>query len=314
MLTILIASALLAQTTPPLVAGRTVDLSRPGGFDYMAVDARYGRVFATHGGASTLAVLDLKSGATQEIEVGKVNGVQIDEALGRVFVAGSGQILVALDRKTLAKVGELALSGPGDDIAIDTKRQQIYVCHDDGEEDWVVDARTLKLVGSVKIAGAPEYVEYDAKTDRLYQNIKPTNQLQVIDPETKTVVAAWDTAPMQSPHGLALDRASGRAFSAGRNGKLDVFDIASGRLLTTVDIAPGTDQIAFDPILKRVYCPGRGALSVVQETPTGAVALGDVPAPAGAHTLAVDPRSHDVWVSYSNASGAHFAQFTVPRS
>jgi len=300
--------SLLMQTSP-LSPGKTYTVPGGGGFDYMNVDSKYHRVFATHGSAKTLSVLDLKTGKEEEVACGQVNGIQIDSKLERVFVTGGGQTLVALDRKTLSKIAEVKLEGPGDDFAIDTKREHLYVCEDDGDKDWVFDARTLKLLGSVKVAGAPEYVEYDAKTDRLYQNIKPTDQIQVINPTSMSVEKSWPTAPEKGPHGLALDRKTGIGFSAGSNGKLIAFEISSGKILSSVDIAPGTDQITMDFGLKRIYCASRGFISVVQETSAGAKLLGNVASPRGAHTITVDPVTHDVWVCYGNADGAFLKQF-----
>lgn len=312
---IITLAALVAVTqTAPLVAGQTYKLPKDGRFDYMQVDTKYNRVFASHPAAGTLAVLDLTTGKTQDIDTGAVNGVQIDDRLGKIFVGGGDSgVLLCLDRKTLAIERKVTLDGAGDDLAIDPGRQQIYMCHDEAKDLWVYNARDLSKLGTVAIAGAPEYIEYYAGTDRLYENIKPTNQLQVIDPKTMAVVESWDTGEEKGPHGLALDRQTGRAFSAGSNGKMSVFDLKTGKLLATVDIVKRTDQIAFDPGLRRIYCAGAGAITVVQETTSGAESIGDVPSPAGAHTIAVDPRNHNVWVSFSNKDGAFFQSFSVPR-
>jgi len=303
------ALAVLAAFGAPLVAGKTYDLPKGGKFDYMAVDNKYHRVFATHTGAKTLAVLDTETGKIDEVDTGLVNGVQVATKLNRIFVAGGGGKLVALDRETLKILGSVELGGPGDDLAVDTKRNEVYVCHDDGTEDWVFDATTLKLITKVAIEEAPEYVEYDATTDKLYQNIKSTNHLQVIDPESKKVTATWPTGAMTSPHGLALDRKGGFGYSAGKNGKLVVFELASGKIVTTVDIAPGTDQIAIDTALHRVYCPGSGKMTVVQADGANSKSIGDVDVPKGVHTLAANNKTHEVWVCYGDDSSAHIAQF-----
>ena len=46
----------------------------------------------------------------------------------------------------------------------------------------------------------------------------------MIDPSANAVIAQWPTAPATCPHGLALDAASHRIFSAGANGKLVAID------------------------------------------------------------------------------------------
>ena len=56
--------------------------------------------------------------------------------------------LFALDRKSLKILGKVALGGPGDDIEVDTKRNQVYVCNDDGTLDWVFNGSNLKLVAA----------------------------------------------------------------------------------------------------------------------------------------------------------------------
>jgi len=298
-------TAFSAHAAPaPLTAQKTVVV--PGGpahFDWMLVDAPRHRLYATHPGKGTLVVYDLNTKAVRQIATdGEVNGEAVDEADGKLFVAGGNQKVVVLDLKTLAKTGEVALTGPADAIAFDPKNGTLYVDHDDGAEVWTVDAKTDKVTGSVPIAGAPEFIAYNAVTDRLYQNIKPANCTQVINPSTNTVEATWPSAPMTSPHGLAIDDRTGRVFAAG-SGKAVMMDRTTGKVLASVNIAPGyVDQIAFDASSSRLYCAsspkgGPSQVSVVQESATGMTLLGSVPVPPGTHTLAVDPQTHHVWVS-----------------
>jgi len=197
-----------------------------------------------------------------------------------------------------------------DAIAIDPKRGLVFADHDDGKEVWVIDAKMEKIVGTVTVSGAPEYIEYDPVTDRLYQNIKTDDTLAVIAPGRKKVEEVWKTAPATGPHGLAVASADGRVYSAGKNGKLAVLDIKTGKLLASADIGAGVDQIAYDPEKKRIYCACRDVLSVVEATPDGARLLANVPQPKGAHTLALDPATHAVWVSYADATDSYLMKFT----
>ncbi len=299
--------ALLALAPAPLVIDRTVELPKKGGFDAMAFDAENHRILAAHSGAKTLAVLDTESGAVQEIETGSVNGIAVSKKLDRYFAAGGGNELVAIDRKTLKVVGRAPLTGPGDIVAVDTKRGQVYVAHDDGTENWVFDGATLKLLGTVAVEEAPEFIEYDKATDRVYENIKSTDHLQVIDPKTRKVVATWSTAPMKSPHGLVLDKKAGRAYAAGKNGKLVVLDMATGKVLKTVEVAAGTDGIAIDVKQGRVYVPGKGKMTIVSTADSSV--LGEVDLPAGAKNCAVDSATHTVWVNVSDDKGARLVSF-----
>jgi len=301
--------ALLTPQTPIVVPGG------PGGFDWMLVDAPRHRLMASHPGKKTLVVLDLKTSALRQIPTGvAINGIAVDEADNKLFTAGSGQKVVVFDNTTLVKTAEIALTGPGDDIVMNTKSDMLYVCHDDGEEDWVINAKDNSLVGSVAIAGAPEFVAYDPGADRLYQNIKPANATQVINPATGKVEATWPTAPMTSPHGLAVDSKTHRVFAAGQ-GKVVMMDQSTGKVLSSVDIAPGyVDQIALDQDSGRLYCAcgDAGMISVVQTSGTDVTLLGNVPSHVKSHTLAVDPETHAVWVSYSDKTNGYLQQFTLP--
>ncbi len=189
-------AAATAHAGPPLTAHAPLTVpGGPGGFDWMLVDRAQNRLYATHGGTKTLTVLDLNTLALRSVAAGAVSGVAVDTAGGRVFTGGDDHTLVILDAKTLAKTGEVAVSGPIDDIKYDPRNGLVYAAHDDGAEDWVIDPKTQKLVATIAIPGAPEAFVYDAGADKLYQNIKPADCLDVIDPRTNTVIATWPTAP-----------------------------------------------------------------------------------------------------------------------
>lgn len=307
------ARPLLTAQTPLAVPGG------PGGWDWMLVDAPRHRLLASHPGTKTLAVLDLRKTAQKDaltqLPTGvEINGIAVDAADNKLFTAGGGEKVVVFDNTTLEKSGEITLTGPGDDIVLDPKTDTLYVCHDDGAEDWMINAKTNAIIGSVAIAGAPEYVAYDAGADRLYQNIKPANITQVINPVTHAVEASWPTAPMTSPHGLAIDTKTHRVFAAGQ-GKVVMLDQKTGKLLASVAIAPGyVDQIALDSDKKRIYCAcgDAGVISVVGETITGMTLLGTVPTQKKSHTLAVDPTTHAVWISYTDATSSYLQQYTAP--
>jgi DNA-binding beta-propeller fold protein YncE len=295
----------LTGETPILVPGGA------GGYDWMAVDTTERRLLATHKGKGTLVVLDLTSGTkVTSIPVGAAQGIAVDAADGKYFVGDEDEHkVVVLDQKTLEKKNEIPVTGPVDAVALDPKRHLIFADCDNGTEVWVIDARSEKIVGTVKVSGAPEWIEYDPATDRLYQNVKTDATVQVIAPDEKKVKEVWKTAPATGPHGLAVDTAAGRVYTAGNNGKLAVLDIKTGKLLASADIGTGVDQIAFDPEKKRIYCACRSVLSVVEATPDGAKLLANVPQPKGAHTLAVDPATHAIWVSYADATESFLMKF-----
>lgn len=297
----------------PLTAGKPIVVpGGAGGFDWMRVDASSRRLFATHKGTKSLAVLDLKTEKPlPSPSVGTAQGVAIDQADNKIFLGDEEEHkVVVLDYRTLKVKSEIPVSGPVDDLMFCPINGMVYADKDDGTDVWVINAKTEKLVTSIHIPEAPEKIEYDRTSNRIYQNIKSNNTVQVIDPHTNKVVKTLDTAPATGPHGLVIDERAQRLFTAGSNGKLVVFDLKSGRSLGSVDIAPGVDQIAFDPGNKRIYCACRDAISVAEETDAGLRFIGNVPTPPRAHTLTVDPQTHAVWTCYADKQNSYLLKLT----
>jgi hypothetical protein len=67
-------------------------------------------------------------------------------------------------------------------------------------------------------------------------------------------------------------------------------------------IGRGPDAVAFDPGLKRIYATGLGGeVSVTQQLGADAYRnLDIVSTHFAAHTLAIDPRTHEVYVGYGS--------------
>ena len=314
-LSLLAASAVPASPVPsaaagssPLSAGPPVVVPRkPGYFDYLTVDAKYRRLLAAHSANDQLAIVDMEAGKVlQQVDLGDGaggSGVAVDERDGKYFVGTAADKVVDINRKNMVLQADIGLPGPVDAIALDTANDTLYADEDNGTRIWAINAKTDKLVATIAVPAAPEYVDYDPVSDRIYQNIKPEpSMVLAVDPKTNTVVGRWPAAPATRVHGLAIDGATGRVFSVGINGKLVVLDVKTGTVVTTVEVEGRVDQIAFDPGNKRVYCPsGTGVMTIVQESDTGASVLGTVAIPRGTHSLAVDPKTHDVWISYGAA-------------
>jgi DNA-binding beta-propeller fold protein YncE len=282
-----------------------------GGFDFLQVDQQLHRLLADHTGNKSLDVFNLPDGKLIKIvATGAAQGVALDLAHDSYYVTVSDQKkLVEVDRRALGVSGSVELPGPPDALSYFPKTGMVYVDHDDGEDLWVIDPVARKIVSTISIPTAPEYILYDPEFDGLFQNIKSKPVTLVIDAKANTVAQTWSTLPAEKPHGLAIDPKTRRLFSAGGNGKLVVLDCTTGVCLKSVDIAPGVDQIAFDPGNQRIYCAsGQGKLSVLQETVEGAKSLGEIETPKGAHTLAVDPDTHSVWIAFAKDGAAYIAE------
>ena len=83
---------------------------------------------------------------------------------------------------------------------------------------------------------------------------------------------------------------------------LVVFDLESHSVTASIPIGGGPDSIAFDAGLHRIYTAGKaGVMTVIQQSsPDTYEVLDSIELHYGAHTLAVDPATNDVYVGYAS--------------
>src|SRR5580700_2873822 len=312
----LTARAASADPTPaPLLAKPAITIPRaPGSFDYLNVDPDRHYLLVDHSGSHTLDVFKLDTGVLlRQILVGNSRGAVVDMKDRKFFVSTSDAILAVVDRDNLVLNDKVAMPAALDALAFDPKNDTLYIDEGGGTHIFTVNGKTNKPGPAVTIPEDPEYINYDPATDKIYQNIVSTNSVVVVDPATNAVTATWSTLPATAPHGQAIDSQTGRVFAVGTNGILVALDIKTGALIAQAPVAPRVDQIVFDPGTMRVYCAsGTGIVSVVQETTAGLTALGDVVVPEHAHTITVDPGTHNVWIAYGGAHDDFIMQLTPP--
>jgi DNA-binding beta-propeller fold protein YncE len=169
-----------------------------------------------------------------------------------------------------------------------------------GKNATVIDAAAGKAVGTVELGGMPEVGRADGK-GTVWVNLEDTSEVVRIDSKKMAVTARWKLAPCEEPTGLAYDGKNGRLFVGCGNKMMAVLDATSGKVVTTVPIGPGVDGTEFDPATGLVFnsCGGDdGTLAVVKRSgPDKYVALESVATQPRAKTLAVDSKTHKVFLS-----------------
>jgi DNA-binding beta-propeller fold protein YncE len=314
---LVLAGALLASAAsaaPALRAEKPIEIAAaPQRFDLMTVDVARRRLLAAHSGAGTLAIVNLTTKKLlREVPVGHAAGVAVDARDGKYFV-GTQEGVAVIDRNSLKKTGMIATPGPADALLFDRRNDRLYATHDDGTELWVIDARHDRRIGSIALPGAPELMALDPQTYRLYLAIKSRDAVVAIAPSTGKITAQWPTAPTASPHGVAVDLKDRLLFVAGHGGTLAVFALPTGRKLPNVALGGGpVDQIAFDALARRLYCPAHGSLVAVKVSAAGESVIGSIAIPKTAHSVAIDPRTHLVWIAYADNGHAYVQAFAPP--
>jgi DNA-binding beta-propeller fold protein YncE len=291
------------------------------GFDYVTVDAQRRRVYAAHGGARRLLIVDADSGAiVGQVAVGQVRGVAVDPATGHVYVGTGDDEVSEVDPVALKVVNHLDVGGSVDAIAYDATNGRIYADEDDGTKVWVVDAKTFKLVKTIAIPGhKPEYLAINPKTHEVYQNIDNLNEVAVIDPTSMSVSRTIATPELVHNHPLQYDAEFDQIVTGGTDaadktkGVLSAYSPKGTKLGQT-----GTarfDQCDLDPTQHIVSCAGGGGVSRFQLIRGGAPKLLDTTmVDAGVHTNAIDPKTHAVFTVWGDRDGkGDFMQRFTPQ-
>jgi DNA-binding beta-propeller fold protein YncE len=267
------------------------------GWDLLAVDD--GRVYLSHG--TVVQVVDEKTGKlVGTIEgMNRVHGIALVPDLHEGFATcGVDTTVVIFDLKTLKPVKKLTINGVNPDaILYDPASKRVFAFNGRSNNATVIDAATHDIVGLVALPGKPELPAADGR-GMMFVNLEDTSMMSAIDTKTLTVKTSWSLAPGTEPTGLAIDTATHRLFSACNNQLMVVSDYDAGKVVTTLPIGERVDGAAFDPGLKRAYAScGDGTLAVIQEKDKNTFSVFDnVPTQPGARTIALDARTHHLFL------------------
>ncbi|HZR23548.1 MAG TPA: hypothetical protein VFA59_08185, partial [Vicinamibacterales bacterium] len=144
---------------------------------------------------------------------------------------------------------------------------------------------------------APEAAAADGK-GHIFVNNEGKHTIQVIDVKTWKATASWPLAPCEGPTGIAYDAAANRIFS-GCNKTSVVLDASTGKVVATIANGSRVDALGWDPGKKLIYIPNgaEGNVTVVhQDSADAYTVVATVPTFAGAKTIAVDTKSHNVYL------------------
>jgi YVTN family beta-propeller protein len=309
----LLASSLVAATSYKVV--KSIPLGGSGGWDYLTADSQNRRLYVSHG--TEVDVLNLNTGAV----VGKipntngVHGIAIADDLHRGFISdGRDNQVTIFNLKTLAVISTVKAGTNPDGILYDPFSNRVFAFNGRSNDMTVIDAKTGKIAGTVPLGGKPEFPVTDAQGN-IYVNIEDKSEIVHLDPNTLTIKNRWPVAPCESPSGLAIDAKYQRLFPVCDNKMMAVIDAGTGKVVTTVPIGEGPDAAGFDPDKKLVFSSnGEGTLTVVrQETPNRYTVAQNVQTQRGARTMALDLKTHKVYLAAAEFGPAPAASADNPR-
>jgi len=313
------AVALASPRAPRGPLRLVADIPLPGPanrFDYQSIDPAAGRLYISHMDAGQLVVFDLNSSrVVGEVDgVARVTGVLAVPAVHSVYVSAPGGHQVAvIDDRTLAIKGRVGPIRFPDGIAYAPLVHKVFVSDESGGADVVIDAATNTKRATIALGGEAGNTHYDSVSHCVLAAVQTKNQLVAIDPVRERVVQRYDLPGSDGPHGFTLDEAGRLAFvSSEGSGVLQVVDLRTMRVLSTHRVGDDPDVLAWDPGWRRLYVASEsGVVSAFEADGAVVRPLGDLRAPH-AHTVAVDPRTHLVYLPLQNLGGRPVLRVLTP--
>ncbi|HXI32211.1 MAG TPA: hypothetical protein VNG89_27415 [Vicinamibacterales bacterium] len=278
------------------------DIKGDGGTDYVAVESATGRVFVSRG--THMMVVEGRTGKVigDIPDTPGVHGAGLATKAGHGFTTNGGNSMVTMfDLKTLAVIKQIKVEQGGlDGIMYDEPDDKIILTNHSRPIGTLtaLDPHTGDIVGTAELEDtAPEGAAADGK-GHIFVNNESKHTIQVIDVKTWKATASWPLAPCEGPTGIAYDKATNRIFS-GCNKTSVVLDASTGKVVATIENGTRVDALGWDPSKKLIYIPngGEGNVTVVhQDSADKYSVVATVPTFAGAKTITVDAKTHNVYL------------------
>ena len=292
----------LAQASGYHVVNK-IALGGEGGWDYLAVDSAAQRLYVSHATKVIVVYLASRKTVGEIANTLGVHGIALAPDLKRGFTSNGRDATVTIfDLDTLAVIGTAKTGGNPDAILYEPATKRVFTFNRTRTaaeaSTTVIDAVKGEVIKTVMLGGRPEFSVTDGK-GTVFVNLDDKSEIAVIVAKTLTIKSRWSLAPGDAPSGLALDAKKRRLYAVCENKKMVVMDANNGKVIAEAPIGAGTDGAAFDAGTGLAFSSngGDGTLSVVRETAPGKFASETVTTQRGARTIALDPKTHRLYLS-----------------
>jgi DNA-binding beta-propeller fold protein YncE len=269
-----------------------------GGWDYVTLDNTNRRLYVSHGTAVEVVDPDAGKVVGRIDQLHGVHGIAIAADLGKGFITnGQSNSVTIFDLKTLAKTGEPATGKNPDAVCYEPKTKRIFAMNHSGNDATAIDARSGEVLKTFPLGPAPEFCAVDG-AGKLYVNLEGSSEVVEIDAAKNEVSRRGSLSPAEAPTGLAIDVKNKKLFAACSGSKsMAVVDIPSFKVVATPAVGQGTDGAGFDAGTGLAFSSnGEGTLSIVKLAGGKYDTVDTVTTERGARTMAVDEKTHRVYL------------------
>lgn len=298
-LTVAIAFQLEAQTTGFHLIKKTV-IGGEGGWDYLSVDSQNRRLYVSHGTQVEVLNADTheKIGTIQGLQ--GVHGVIAVPEIGRgITTNGRTNTATIFDLKTLKPIVELPTGKNPDALLYDAFSKRVFIFNHSDVNTTAIDLAAGKVVGTIDLGGTALEAGATDENGTIFVNLEDVSEIVSFDAKTLTIKNRWKLTPGEEPTGLAIDTKTKRLFAVCHNEMMLVIDSEKGNIVAQLPIGKRVDGVAFDAKLKMAFSSnGEGSITVVEEVSANEFKVVEtIKTEPGARTIALDPKTHHVFVS-----------------
>ena len=295
------------------------DLPGPAGkrFDYLTIDEDDRYLLSAHlaAGQTYVIALDTNKVVATITDTPGAEGVEYVPELKKFYTSNAyDNTIGVVDLKQMKVIKKIKTEAKPDGSAYAAPFHKLYVSDERGKAEAVVDVTKDEVVRTIHFDSETGMPQYDPVARKVYVNLQDQNLFAVIDPSTDDVVGRYTVGRCKGNHGMVLDAEHHRAFlSCEENDVMTVFDLDKHTPIAFLPLPSGPDVIKFDPGLGRIYVACySGAIAVFREDdPNHYRKLEDFRAQHAVHSLAIDPKTHRVYVPEQEEDGKPVARMVV---
>jgi DNA-binding beta-propeller fold protein YncE len=295
------------------------DLPGPAGkrFDYLTIDEDDRYLLSAHLAARQTYViaLDTNKVVATITDTPGAEGVEYVPELKKFYTSNAyDNTIGVVDLKQMKVIKKIKTEAKPDGSAYAPPFHKLYVSDERGKAEAVVDVTKDEVVRTLHFDSETGMPQYDPVARKVYVNLQDQNLFAVIDPSRDEVVGQYAVGRCKGNHGMALDVEHHRAFlSCEENELMTVFDLDKHAAIAFLPLPSGPDVIKFDPGLGRIYvaCYSGGIAVFHEDDPDHYRKLEDFRVQRAVHSLAIDPKTHRVYVPEQEEDGKPVARMVV---
>jgi DNA-binding beta-propeller fold protein YncE len=234
-------------------------------FDRFGVDLKKRRLFVVAENDGTIEVYSIPSGKLLHSLTGFAmsHNVVYRPDTDRIYATDGSRTVGALriyDGTSYELIKSVKTLPDADSMDYDPTNHYLYFTNggDFAKLDYtlltVFDTDKDERVEDIMFdTGRLEHMVMDKSGRRLFLTSPNKQEVAVINRKTRAIEAHWPVTGGSFCVAADLDEASHRLFVTCRSGTMNVLDTETGKLVNTVPIAKGTDDVLYDAEHRRVY-------------------------------------------------------------